>query len=144
MHKTIIRLCVTLFAFLSTSCGFHTPHKSSAINFNVVGDTQIVKRVKHKLHTNTTPVLTVKINNVIQNKFNQSFTKSGVAGYTLETVVDFVVYNDNTQIFANTLSASRYLDNHNSNANSYQEQKAYEDMQDEIINKIIRKVARLQ
>jgi outer membrane lipopolysaccharide assembly protein LptE/RlpB len=143
MQKITILLTALILSLSITSCGFHTPHKSNSVNFDILGDENFTKIINKKLDKNLTKNFTLQINSVVKNKTNESFNVGSVSGYNLEVVVNFAVYKDGNVVLNNELSASHYLQNYNNSANSYQEQKAYDDMQDKIANQIIRKISRL-
>jgi outer membrane lipopolysaccharide assembly protein LptE/RlpB len=139
MQKIIITTLV-LFLF---SCGFHTPHKSNSVNFDILGDEGLTKIINKKLDKKLAKYLTLKINSVVKNKTNESFSAGNISSYNLEVIVNFAVYKNGNIVLNNELSDSHYLQNYNNSANEYQEQKAYNDMQNKIANKIIRKISRL-
>lgn len=131
---------ITIFI---SACGFTTPKKTSNINFDVIGDRDFIKAVDNKLDKNLPKRLTLNIISVAKNKVSSGFSGNSVYAYDLETTVKYSISQGNNILFQNSLSASRYIKNNNSSANSYQEDKAYTDMQNEIINKIIRKIKRM-
>lgn len=131
---------ITIFI---ASCGFTTPKKTSNVNFDVIGDRDFVKIIDNKLDKSLPKRLTLNIISVAKNKISSAFSGNSVYAYDLETIVKYSISQNKNILFQNSLSASRHVKNSNSSANAYQEEKAYKDMQNEIINKIIRKIKRL-
>lgn len=138
--KIFSMLFVVLFL---TSCGFHTPYKNNSVNVTISGESDFTSVVQSKLDTSVAKNLTLKINSVDKNKTDEIISSAGVLKYNLELVIDFSVYKGKKVIFNNILTASRYLNNVNNSASSYQEQQAYEEMKNELADKIIRKISRL-
>jgi outer membrane lipopolysaccharide assembly protein LptE/RlpB len=135
---------ITILAILSlSSCGFHTPYKASAVNFNITGNNDFNKVISKRLDTNLAKKLTLKIKDITTTKINQNFNAGNIANYNFELGVVFEVYKNNKMIYNNTLFASRYLKNSTNSSNAHQEQKAYEYMQNELVDKIIRKMSKL-
>ena len=135
----IITILMTLFI---SSCGFNMT-KPVDINFKITGNNEFKQILIEKLNPLSSQELTLKILKVNKNEHDVTYKNNKVISYSLNLSISFEVYKDAKVILKNTLSLSRYLKNFDNNVNDHQDIEAYENMQNNIANKIIRSIKKL-
>jgi LPS-assembly lipoprotein len=142
MKKIIILIVASL---LLSACGFHVPSQNSEINVVIaVSENNIfTPTIKKCLTPEITPRLVLQIGKPIQRKQNTTYyTNHQVRSYTLNFSVPVKIFNKNKKmLLLQNFSASSHLNKiTDTQADTLQTQEAYQQLQDIVAKKLLRRL----
>ncbi len=141
-------LSIFFLSLFLSSCGFHTPYKSSDINANIISSENnlFVNALTKRFNKDSNKSFSITIGDENKTKQNSSFNSSGtVASYTLTLAVNVEVYNrDNVLLIKEELHASSHHSVLSSTqADKLQIDEAYSNLRNTLIKKLLRRMYRL-
>jgi LPS-assembly lipoprotein len=148
MSKINLLVAIIIIVLLG-SCGFHAPHKNSAINASITSsrNNAFADELQKRFNQNMPRTLVVQVDAENQNQHTASYTLSNKAsGYTLSLSVPIKVFNQRKKLLlSQTFSANTYLSKmmDASQADRLQIEEGYQQLRYLIIRRLLRKLSKL-
>lgn len=141
-------LSIILITSLLGACGFHTPYKNTPLNASISANDNntFATELRKRFNSEATRSLSIQVGDEIQKKQTASYTLTGMDNsYTLSLSVPIKIFNrDNKLLLSKSLTANTHLSKMiAAQADRLQINKAYTELRNTIIKKLLRRLNRL-